>query len=162
MDLADGGNKIDMKRKWNWPIWVGFIITVGGLFSYEFFAQFPVTRDFPWANLLLFAAGGFFLVLGLFRAFGKPELYRGKIFGPILTMLGVLIFGFFSYLIFYELRQVPPSTGAPRVGEKAPGFILPDQNDKSVSLAELLSAPASSATSGKASAALLIFYRGFW
>jgi hypothetical protein len=40
MDLADGGNEIDMKRKWNWPIWVGFIITVGGLFSYEFFAQF--------------------------------------------------------------------------------------------------------------------------
>ena len=79
MDLADGGNEIDMKRKWNWPIWVGFIITVGGLFSYEFFAQFSVTRDFPWANLLLFAAGGFFLVLGLFRAFGKPQLYRGKI-----------------------------------------------------------------------------------
>ena len=40
-----------MKRKWNWPIWVGFIIAVGGLFSYEFFVQFPVTRDFPWVNL---------------------------------------------------------------------------------------------------------------
>ncbi|TMP92819.1 MAG: hypothetical protein E6L08_07360 [Verrucomicrobia bacterium] len=60
MDLAVGDGKIDMKRDWNWPIWVGSIITVGGLFSYEFFAQFPMTRDFPWANLLLFAAGGFF------------------------------------------------------------------------------------------------------
>jgi hypothetical protein len=39
-----------MKRKWNWPIWIGFIVGVGGLFSYEFFAQFPVTRDFPWAS----------------------------------------------------------------------------------------------------------------
>jgi hypothetical protein len=60
MDLAVGDGKIDMKRGWNWPIWVGSIITVGGLFSYEFFAQFPMTRDFPRANLLLFAAGGFF------------------------------------------------------------------------------------------------------
>ena len=162
MDLADGGNKIDMKRKWNWPIWVGFIITVGGLFSYEFFAQFPVTRDFPWANLLLFAAGGFFLVLGLFRAFGKPQLYRGKIFGPILTMLGVLIFGFFSYLIFYELRQVPPSTGAPRVGEKAPTFTLLDENDKPVSLADLLSSRTPSTSTARANEVLLIFYRGFW
>ncbi len=153
MDLADGGNKIDMKRKWNWPIWVGFIITVGGLFSYEFFAQFPVTRDFPWANLLLFAAGGVFLVLGLFRAFGKPQLYRGKIFGPILAILGIGVFGFFSYLIFYQLRQVPPSTGAPRVGENAPEFTLPDQNEKPVALADLVSG---------SKAVLLIFYRGFW
>jgi hypothetical protein len=153
MDLADGGGKIDMKRKWNWPIWVGFIITIGGLFSYEFFAQFPVTRDFPWANLLLFAAGGIFLVLGLVRAFGKPQLYRGKIFGPILAILGVVVFGFFSYLIFYQLRQLPSSTGAPRVGEKAPEFTLPDQNDKAVALADLVSG---------SKAVLLIFYRGFW
>jgi hypothetical protein len=153
MDLADGGGKIDMKRKWNWPIWVGFIITVGGLFSYEFFAQFPVTRDFPWANLLLFAAGGIFLVLGLVRAFGKPQLYRGKIFGPIVAILGVVVFGFFSYLIFYQLRQLPSSTGAPRVGEKAPEFTLPDQNDKAVALADLVSG---------SKAVLLIFYRGFW
>jgi hypothetical protein len=153
MDLADGGGKIDMKRKWNWPIWVGFIITVGGLFSYEFFAQFPVTRDFPWANLLLFAAGGIFLVLGLVRAFGKPQLYRVKIFGSILAILGVVVFGFFSYLIFYQLRQLPSSTGAPRVGEKAPEFTLPDQNDKAVALADLVSG---------SKAVLLIFYRGFW
>src|SRR6266536_2733075 len=153
MDLADGGNKIDMKRKWNWPIWVGFIITVGGLFSYEFFAQFPVTRDFPWANLLLFAAGGIFLVLGLFRAFGKAQVYRGKIFGPILATLGILMFGLFSYVFFYELRQVPPSTGAPRVGQKAPDFTLSNQDGKDVSLRDLVT---------KSKAVALIFYRGFW
>ena len=50
-----------MKRNWNWPLRVGFVVAVGGLFSYEFFAQFPITRDFPWANLLLFAAAGIFL-----------------------------------------------------------------------------------------------------
>ena len=51
-----------MKRKWNWPIWVGFVVAVGGLFSYEFFVQFPITRDFPWANLLLFGIGAALLL----------------------------------------------------------------------------------------------------
>jgi len=64
-------------------------------------------------------------MVGLFRALGRSQLYRGKIFGPILATLSVLMFAFFSYVIFYELRQVPPSTGAPRVGEKAPTFTLP-------------------------------------
>ena len=162
MDLAVDDGKIDMKRKWNWPIWVGFVIAVGGLFSYEFFAQFPITRDFPWANLLLFAIGAALLMVGLFRALGRSQLYRGKIFGPILATLSVLMFAFFSYVIFYELRQVPPSTGALRVGEKAPTFTLPDENDKPVSLADLLSSRTPSTSTASANEVLLIFYRGFW
>ena len=66
MDLANVPGKIDMKRKWNWPLWVGFVVVVGGLFSYAFFAQFPITRDFPWANLSLFGIGAALLMLGLF------------------------------------------------------------------------------------------------
>ena len=96
-----------MKRKWNWPIWVGFVVVVAGVFSYEFFARFPITRDFPWANLLLFGIGVALLIVGLFRAFGRPQLYRGKIFGSILTAIAVLVVAFFSYEIFYVLRQVP-------------------------------------------------------
>jgi hypothetical protein len=95
VDPADGGGKIDMKRSWNWSLWIGFLFALAGFLSYTFFAQFPVTRDFPWANLLLFAAGGIFLVLGLFRAFGKAQVYRGKVFGPILATLGILMFGSF-------------------------------------------------------------------
>jgi len=56
------------------------LFLLAGFFSYTFFAQFPITRDFPSANLLLFAAGGIYLVVGLFRAFCKPQIYRGKIF----------------------------------------------------------------------------------
>ncbi len=142
-----------MKRRWNWPIWLGFIVAVGGLFSYEFFAQFPITRDFPWANLLLFAIGAALLLVGLFRAFGRPQVYRGKIFGSIFVTISFLLFAFFAYEIFYVLRQVPLSSQAPRVGEKAPEFTLVDPNGRSVALADLLSG---------SKAVVLIFYRGFW
>ncbi len=90
-----------MKRKWNWPLWVGIVVAVGGLFSYEFFARYPITRDFPWANLLLFGIGAALLIFGLFRAFGRPQLYRGKIIGSILTAIGLFLFVFFCYEIFY-------------------------------------------------------------
>lgn len=152
MDFANGASPIDMKRKWNWPLWIGFLVAVGGLFSYEYFVQFPITRDFPWATLLLFGIGAVLLLIGLFRAFGRPQVYRGKIFGSIFTAIALLLFAFFSYEIFYVLKQVPLSAQAPRVGEKAPEFSLPDQNGKPVALADLLSPKG----------AVLIFYRGYW
>ena len=142
-----------MKRSWNWSLWIGFLFVLAGFLSYGFFAQFPITRDFPWVNFLLFAAGGIFLVVGLFRAFGRPQIYRGKIFGPILATLALLMFGLFSYIFFYGLRQLPPSTGAPRVGQRAPEFTLSDQDGKEVSLSDLVS---------RSKAVALIFYRGFW
>ena len=141
-----------MKRKWNWPIWIGFVVAVGGLLSYEFFAQFPITRDFPWANLLLFGIGAALLLGGLFRAFGRPQLYRGKVFGSVFTLISVLLFAFFAYEIFYVLKQVPLSAQAPRIGEKAPEFSLPDQSGKQIALTDLLSPNGT----------VLIFYRGHW
>jgi hypothetical protein len=144
---------VSAKKNWNWSLWIGFLFALTGFLSYTFFAQFPITRDFPWANLLLFAVGGILLVLGLFGAFGKPRVYGGKILGPILAILGILMFGFFSYVFFYVLRQVPPSTGAPRVGQKAPDFALSDQDGRDVSLRDLV---------GRSKAVAVIFYRGFW
>jgi len=141
-----------MKRKWNWPIWVGFVVAVGGLFSYEFFARFPITRDFPWASLLIFGVGAALLIVGLFRAFGRPQLYRGKVFGSIFAAISILFFAFFAYETFYVLRQVPLSAQAPRVSEKAPDFSLPDQNGKEVRLHDLISG----------NGAIIIFYRGYW
>jgi hypothetical protein len=142
-----------MRRKWNWPIWVGFLLVLAALFSYTLFAQFPITRDFPWANLILFAIGIALLIAGLFRAFGRPQLYRGKMFGWIFTITAFVLFSFFAYEIFYVLRQVPPSLGAPLIGQKAPEFTLQDQNGNPVALAGLLST---------SKAVALIFYRGFW
>jgi hypothetical protein len=142
-----------MKRGWNWSLWLGFFFTLAGFFSYTFFAQFPITRDFPWANLLLFGIGAALLLVGLFRAFGRPQVYRGKVFGSVFMCLSALMIGFFSYVFFYQLRQVPASTGAPRVGQEAPDFFLLDQNGKPVGLGYLLS---------NSKGTVLIFYRGFW
>jgi hypothetical protein len=119
------------------------------------FVRFPITRDFPWANLLLFAIGGVLLVMGLVRAYGQPTRYRGKIFGPILTVLSVLIFALFAYALFYVVRQMPASASAPRVGDKAPHFSLIDQNGRSVALDDMLNSAGTRAV-------LLIFYRGYW
>ena len=145
-----------MKRKWNWPLWIGFIGAIGGLFSYEFFARFPITRDFPWANFLLFGIGIALLIVGLFRAFGRPQVYRGKIFGSIFAAIALLLVAFFSYVIFYVLHQVPASAGAPRVGQRGPDFILLDQTGYPVGLGDLLRGQSGP------KAVALIFYRGFW
>jgi len=109
----------------------------------------------------LFAVGGVVSFLGLKRAFGQPQQYRGKIAGPILGTLSLLALGFFCFIVFYMTKQLPVSSGAPRVGQKAPEFVLPDTNSNPVSLASLLSGPRSN-SQAPPKGVLLVFYRGYW
>jgi hypothetical protein len=78
VDPANGGAKIDMKRNWNWSLWIGFVFVLVVLFSYNFFVQFPVTRDFPWANFLLFGVGGILLVPVLSALLADRKLIEAK------------------------------------------------------------------------------------
>jgi hypothetical protein len=152
-----------MKRRWNLALWAGFLLVLAGLFSYiPLFVLFPLTRDFPWANLLILAAGGVLLGKGLTQAFTRPEVYCGKIIGSILAALSVAGMSMFGYGVFYHARQLPAAEAAPQVGQKAPEFTLPDQNGKSVALAELLSSAPTGAANASAKGVLLIFYRGHW
>jgi hypothetical protein len=144
-----------MKRRWNSALWLGFVCVLVGLFSYEYLVRYPALRDFPWLNLLLLALGGFLLALGLVRAFGRPHIYRGKIFGSIFSILSAVGIAFFCYVTFVVLKQVPPSASAPAVGAKAPEFTLPNQNGRDISLVDLLATQ-------NTRAAVLIFYRGHW
>ncbi len=77
--------------------------------------------------------------------------------GARLAVLGVLVFVF---LVVPQvcLAQLPPSTGAPSVGQKAPAFTLPDQQGNMVSLHGLLK----SGGIPKVKGLVLIFYRGYW
>jgi hypothetical protein len=148
------------KRRPNAPLWLGFLLSVFAFLSYiPIFAKYPVTRDTPWANFLIFAIGLVFLFVGLRRAFGQPTLYRGKVAGPILTTLSVAALVFFCFTIFSLGKHLPPSTQGPKVGQKAPDFALADANGSTITLAALLSAPdASHPTKG----VVLVFYRGYW
>src|SRR5262249_11784828 len=104
----------DAKRCWNWMLWVGFALSLLAFVSYfSFFVQFPWTRNFPWANLLLFALAAGLLAMGMRRAFRLPEQYRGKFVGSILAGLSVLILGLFVFSIFIGGRRMPADLAPP-------------------------------------------------
>jgi len=150
---------VSTARRFNWPLWAGFLLTFLTFFSYfAVFVWYPVTRDFPWANLLLFAVAAVLLFVGVRRAFASDRR-RSKIVAAIVTTLGVVVIAFFLFAYFVVGRWLPASTGAPQVGQKAPEFTLADTSGKQVSLNELLTTPINgNAPKG----VLLIFYRGYW
>ncbi len=142
-----------MKRRSNILIWAGFLAVLCAALTYvPVFLRFPATRDIPWPTLVIFGVGLALMTRGLIRAYRDPQLYRGKIFGPILLSLGTIAFATFAFSIFYVARQLPASAGAPRVGQKAPDFTLPDQDGNPVTLSHLL----------ESGGVVLIFYRGYW
>jgi len=90
---------------------------------------------------LFFLVAALLLIVGLRRAFASESSYRGRVSGPILAILSTAILVFFCFGVFVESRELPPSTNAPRVGQKAPPFSLPDTSGREESLSELLSRP---------------------
>jgi hypothetical protein len=144
-----------MSRRRNFLPLAGFLVCLVGFLSYFFvFTLFPVTRDVPWANWLLFAVGLALLVAGIARAFRQPETYRGRVLGPILGVLSLAIVGFFLFATLVASRQLPSAANAPKVGEKAPDFTLPDSQGRPVALHDLVGP--------QKPWVLLIFYRGYW
>ncbi len=152
-----------MKRRWNVHLYAGFLLTLVAFLSYfAFFARFPITRDFPWLNLLLFAGALVLLGAGLARAYRQPERFRGKFAGLVLTVLSVAILGLFVFYNFSFSKRLPASKAAPQAGQKAPDFTLPDMNGNSVTLSKLWGGPESAAGAQKDRWVLLVFYRGYW
>jgi predicted PurR-regulated permease PerM len=146
-------------RRFNWPLWLGFLLSVVTFFSYfAVFVWYPVTRDFPWANLLLFAVSAVLLFWGVRRAFSSDRR-RSKIAAAIVATLGVVVIAFFVFAFFVGGRALPASSGAPQIGQKAPDFSLNDTSAKAVSLNELLTTPINGAPP---KGVLLVFYRGYW
>ena len=144
----------DLKRRRNVLAWAGFAVVLVALVSYiPLFAVFPVTRDIPWANYLLFLMGGALIAGGVRRAFRDPEHHSGKISGSILAALSALLFAFFVVSTTYFSKQIPSGESALGVGRKAPPFALMDTAGKQVSSADLLRDHRE---------LVLIFYRGYW
>jgi hypothetical protein len=144
----------ELKRNWNWPIWVGFAVALAATFSFTpFFSRFAATRDFPWANLVLFAIAEGLLGLGLYRAFAKSRQYRGKVSGTVFGALTLLLCTLFCYGSFVAVRDLPSPSAALRVGQQAPDFRLTRSDGTAVTLSSLRQTNRT---------VLLIFYRGYW
>lgn len=147
-------------RSFNWPVWAGLLLSVVAFISYFFvFVRFPVTRDFPWVNLLLFAGAAWLLVVGVRRAFAPERRLGAKVGGLVAATLSVAIFGFFVFSTFVMAKWMPNAQSAPEVGRKAPEFSLSDTDGRPVSLSELRSTPLNGKTP---KGVLLVFYRGYW
>ena len=149
-----------MNRRWNWPLWLGLILSpIAFITYYAIFVRYPITRDVPWVNILLFAVAGGLLAIGVRRAFAPGSGVGRKIVAIIAAAIGLAVVVFFGYLNAFESRRLPSAGGAPRVGDKAPAFVLLDTEKRPVSLAQLLTEPVGGHA---AKGVLLVFYRGYW
>ena len=149
-------------KLWNWRLWIGFGLSLAALAVY--ILLFETTRAVFWPSLALFVVAAAILIAGLRRSSREPQLYRGKIAGPILAVLSLVIFGLFGFASYEVHKAFPAAANAPKVGQRAPEFALADTSGKSFSLAQLLSTPVtnSSGTSQAAKGVLVFFYRGYW
>jgi uncharacterized membrane protein YhdT len=149
-----------VQRRRNHLLWVGALLMIVAILSNAlFFVQVPGQRLLPWLNLLCFIVPLVMVTLGLRRAISQPEVYRGKTAGWILTGLSVFLFGF-SVFALYASRNIPDPSHAPKIGQKAPDFVLPDTTGKPIWLHDLLAGGTENGAPQKA--VLLIFYRGYW
>ena len=150
-------------RDWNWRIWAGFLLAIVALVSYFLlFVRFPITRNVPWANWLLFALAAWLFWGGLRRGLGSPETHRGKIAGPIAAFLSLALAALFAFFTLFASKGLPASASAPRIGAHAPEFVLADTTGKMVALSTLLSEPLPGMQGAKPRGVVLIFYRGYW
>jgi hypothetical protein len=152
------------RRRNNAPWW-GLLFGIATIAcNLAFFASPPLPGTLPWLSLVFDIVALIFLVIGLTRAFGQPQVYRGKVLAIVLTVVALFPVGL-SAFVFVKARTLPSSTAAPQVGQRVPDFTLPDISGKPVSLDQLLAASSTSfpAFQNRApKAVLLIFYRGYW
>jgi flagellar basal body-associated protein FliL len=170
-----------IERRRNWAPWVGLLLALAAVLANAgFFLRVPGEKAIPWISLALAIVALLCAVVGITRAFRQPQVYGGKVASSILGVVSLAICGL-TVFMHVHARDLPASTAAPQVGQKAPEFALADTNGTKVSLERLLgkaeasapvlstnaggSSPASAASNATAEApkaVLLVFYRGYW
>ncbi|HLZ49561.1 MAG TPA: hypothetical protein VKP61_02310 [Candidatus Acidoferrum sp.] len=146
------------QKRSNRMLWVGLVLLLLAILSnLLYFLKVPAA-SLPWVNLILPVLALLFLLVGLVRAFAQSQIYRGKIWGSMVLVLGLLLVAA-STLLFVGARKLPRSGGAPQIGQRVPEFTLADSTGQPTSLTQLFSA---SAGAPPPKAVLLVFYRGYW
>jgi hypothetical protein len=147
-------------KKLNWQIWAGFFLSLLAALSYPLlFVRWPITRESPWANLVLFAIAFVLLFFGLRRAFKPDKSIVPKVFSSLAAVFGLLLLAGLLFMLYVMGSWLPKSAGAPQVGQRAPEFTLTDSNNQPLSLTQLFSEPIDNKPP---KGVLLIFYRGYW
>ena len=150
------------QRRRNSMIWAGIaFMALGVLCTIPPAYRFAPASLLNWISLLAPIAAVVCFVIALRRAFGQPTFYRGKVSGSVLGAFALLLLAG-SVFLFIHARDVPPSASAPKVGQKAPEFVLTNTSGQNTSLNQLLSLPIDSSTGKPPKAVLLVFYRGYW
>ncbi len=164
------------ERRSNWAPWLTLLLVLAVIaVNAAVFMGMPGQRLIPWLSLAFGLCAVVCGVIGVRRAFGQSHLYGGKVSGCIFGVLALLMFGMVVFGQFHA-RDLPASSCAPQVGQKAPDFALSDTSGNKVSLGQLLAAPQNAETAGNVvnansattvgsaapKAVLLIFYRGYW
>ncbi len=141
-----------LRRHRNHALWAGPLLTFGGMTTYfMFFVRFPALRDVPWLNLPIVWLGLYLSGLGVWRAFGRPASYRGKILGPLGLLFSLAVGLLFNLYIFSLSYKLPEPSAATLALDAAPGFSLPDEQGRLVDLEDL-----------RGRKVVLVFYRGHW
>ncbi len=150
------------KKFFNWRLWAGFTLSLLAVLIYILLLQ--QTRSIFWGSLALFVISALLIISGLKRAFGQPQAYRGKVAGPVLALLSVVLLGGFGWGAHLASKLFAKALHAPQVGQKAPDFTIVDDHGNPTTLAQLLSTsmPNASAGAQHPKGILLVFYRGYW
>lgn len=149
-----------MSKSWNWRLWVGFLLTFLALFGY--FSLYDRLSGAFWMSIAVFVIAVELLVDGLRRAYRHADAYRGKVAGPILSVLSLFFIGAFIFGIFMMGKAYSKAPNAPRVGQKVPEATLTDTAGHKVTIAQLLTASTAIGSGKQPRGVLLVFYRGYW
>ena len=156
LDFANGAGEIDMKRRWNWPIWVGFVVAVGGLFSLRVLravsdhARFSVGESFALWNWRCVVARR-----SVPRVWPAATLSRQNFRLDLRSDCCARCSRFSVTKSSTSCDRCPLPTGAPRVGAKGAGLFTAGSKWKACRSRRFAFAARGTQRS-------LIFYRGFW
>jgi peroxiredoxin len=130
-------------RRINWQLPAALVLMPVAFLSFPFlFVKWSVTRNVPWATLLLFGVAGVCLVSGVRRAFAPGRLRALKIAGAfVVAAWSAFVVWSFVMMVFVAPKNLPASAGAPQVGQPAPDFTLLDDTGTPTTLSALLKAP---------------------